>query len=59
MKKIYQIPEIEISEMVLSKCFLVEDSGEIGAGGNLTNENATFEEEVVSTELNNSSLWEE
>ena len=59
MKKIYQIPEIEISEMVLSKCFLVEDSGEIGAGGNLTNENTTFEEEVVSTELNNSSLWEE
>ena len=59
MKKIYQIPEIEISEMVLSKCFLVEDSGEIGAGGNLINENATFEEEVVSTELNNSSLWEE
>ena len=58
MKKIYQIPEIEISKNVLT-CSILEDSGEIGAGGNLTNENATFEEEVVSTELNNSSLWEE
>ena len=59
MKKIYQIPEIEISEMVLSKCFLVEDSGEIGSGGALTNENTNFEEEEPSLEISNSNRWDD
>lgn len=56
MKKKYQIPETLICEMELSN-FMVEDSGEIGAGGNLTNENETFEDDIETTSTS-SSLWD-
>ena len=56
MKKNYQVPETQIWEMEVSSCIL-EDSGEIGAGGNLTNETNTFEEEDFPIATSH-SLWE-
>jgi hypothetical protein len=56
MKKNYQVPETQIWEMEVSNCIL-EDSGEIGSGGALTNETNTFEEEDIPTPTSH-SLWE-
>ena len=58
MKKYYQIPEIEVIAMVTSKCFL-EDSGEIGSGGNIANQDKTFDADDVSLDISGSpsSLW--
>ena len=58
MKKIYQIPEVQIWETEFSY-HILEDSGEIGSEGNLTNENSSFEEEVTSVETYNSNLWDD
>lgn len=58
MKKIYQIPEVQVWETELSNNIL-EDSGEIGSGGALTNENSSFEEEEPSLEISNSNLWDD
>ena len=59
MKKKYQIPEAQIYEMMLSGCFLEEESGKIGNGddgpGILTNENNIFEDD---TQTGKSSLWD-
>lgn len=56
MKKTYQIPETLVWEMTVSNCIL-EDSGEIGSGGALTNETKNFEEEDIQT-ATSYSLWE-
>ena len=57
MKKNYQVPETVICEMVISNSFLVEDSGEIGQDGNLTNETTFDEGELLSDTP--SSIWDD
>ena len=58
MKKNYQVPETVICETEIS-IRILEDSGEIGSGGALTNENSSFEEEETSLEISNSNLWDD
>ena len=59
MKRKYQIPEVQIFEMKVSRSFLQEESGKIGNGddgpGILGNENNTFEEDTPNT---SKSLWD-
>lgn len=59
MKKIYQIPETEVIISEYMKCILQDTSGEIGPGGNESNEGKTFDEGELSTEIVNSSLWDD
>ena len=56
MKKNYQVPETLFWEMEISNSIL-EDSGEIGSGGALTNETETFEEDDF-TPGKSPSLWD-
>jgi hypothetical protein len=56
MKRKYQIPEVQIFEMKVSKCFLQEESGKIGNDGVLNNENKTFEEDIPTG--TSQSLWD-
>ena len=56
MKKIYKTPEIEVIKTLLSTSIL-EDSGQAGPMGN---ENQTFEETEIETEVNvSTNLWDE
>ena len=59
MKKIYQIPETELIISEYRKCILGDISGEIGPGGQDSNQGKTFDEGELSIEKNNSSLWED
>ncbi len=57
MKKNYQVPETVICETEIS-IRILEDSGEIGAGGNLTNETNTFDESEMPSDIP-SSIWDD
>lgn len=56
MKKNYQVPETVICEMEIS-IRILEDSGEIGQDGNLTNE-TTFDESEMPSDIP-SSIWDD
>ena len=56
MKKNYQVPETVICETEIS-IRILEDSGEIGSGGNLTNE-TTFDESEMPSDIP-SSIWDD
>ncbi len=56
MKKNYKNPETVVLEMELTYCVL-ENSGVIGSGGAMTNENDMFDDGDLPTE-SKSNLWE-
>ena len=59
MKKIYQIPETEIIMSACKKWIMTDISGEIGPGGQDSNEGKTFDEGELSTDMSKSGLWED
>ena len=59
MKKIYQTPEIDVLPLATKKCFLGELSGD---GDPLANQDKTFQESEIATEVHESgtvSLWDD
>ncbi len=57
MKKIYQIPEIDVV-ILASKISILDGSpGEIGEID--ANQNKTFDEDELSTDLSTSGLWDD
>ncbi len=58
MKKFYQIPEIELH--VMEKfCGIEDGSNGDGESDPLSNENKTFDEGELSTDVNKSGLWDD
>ena len=58
MKKIYQMPETDVVILRVSG-IIMEDTETSGIGQVIQgNENNTFEEDELSTDMNKSDLWE-
>lgn len=59
MKKIYQMPETDVVTLRVSG-IIMEDTENSGTGVIIqANENSNFDEGELSTETNNSSLWDD
>ena len=59
MKKIYQIPEIEIVMPTLKSKYMVTEPSEGVLPDIESNESKTFDEGEINVDNRNSSLWED
>ncbi len=64
MKKFYKTPETEIvtlrTSTILQGEDVLEESGKIGPGGNMGNENNNFDENEITSDITSpSGLWDD